>query len=172
MKCLALKYSLVLEKIFAEVMKTIAVLLLTLCSYIAANGQPIYVKIRPLEGYFIDNKIPLKEGLNYFVFRDQRKFEKFFGKIDKPDAPDFEMERVIAIVCSPTKKQTELGLYPKVAKAGDYMEVYFTFNQEKHDLTYISSPIVVAAIPIHYATKKFRFYDEPTRKLMEEVPIR
>lgn len=146
------------------------VLLLTLGFQLKA--QPIYVKIRPLEGYFIDPKIPLKEGLNYFVFRDNRKFEKFFGKIDKPEAPDFEMERVIAIVHSPTKKQTQLGLYPKVAKAGDYMEVYFNFNMEKHNLTYESSPIVVAAVPIHFVTRKFKFYDEPTRKLLATVDIK
>ncbi len=137
-----------------------------------AIAQPIYIPIRPLEGYFIDPKIPLKEGLNFFVFKNSRQFEKFFGKIDKPEAPDFEMERVIAIIHSPTKKQTALGLYPKVAKAGDYMEAYFQFSQEKHSLTYTTSPIVVAAVPIHYATRKFKFYDEPTKKLLASVDIK
>jgi len=142
-------------------------------SAMTAVAQPFFVELRPLEGYFVDPKYPLKKGPNCFVITNTRQFEKMFGRIDKPDAPDFELERVVVMAYPPTVHPTSLAMHPKVAKAGNYMEIYVDASEDKKNkLPYTAYPVVVAAVPIYFAVSKFNFYNEKTKKLIASVPVR
>jgi hypothetical protein len=38
-----------------------------------SQAQPQYFRLKPLEGYFIDERISLKDGMNFFVISDRKK---------------------------------------------------------------------------------------------------
>lgn len=153
-------------------MKHIYFFLVLLLSASFVQGQPQYFRIKPLEGYFLDPKVRLKEGPNFFVIRDRRKFIKYFGLVNKPDTPNLEFNHVIVMALPPTKKQATIGFMPKAAKAGNYIEVYCVIDEDKFPLTYTAYPVVLAQIPKYFSVTKVNFYNEKTKELIASVPIR
>ena len=137
-----------------------------------AGAQPQYFRIKPLEGYFLDTKVPLKEGPNFFVIRDRKKFIKYFGEVNKPDTPNLEFNHVIVLALPPTKKQASIGFMPTAAKAGNYIEVYCVIEENKFPLTYTAYPVVLAQIPKYFSVTKVNFYNDKTKELIASVPIR
>lgn len=154
-----------------NIYKIIFIVFCFVLSSIQLCAQPIYVSLRPLSGYFIQERFQLKDKINYMVIENDRQFNRMFGKIKKNGAPNFELERVIVIACPPTQKQVIIGLYPKVAKAGNFMEVYCTYKEKHEKLPYTAYPVVLAAVPIYFAVRQFKFYDEESRKLITTVQL-
>ena len=135
-------------------------------------AQEQYFKLKPMEGYFLDSKVPLKEGPNFFVISDRRKFIKYFGNIKKADTPNFDYDHVIVMALPPSKKQSVVGFVPDAAKAGNFIEVYCIMETDKYPLTYTSYPIVAARIPKYFSVTKVSFYSNDKKELMETVYIR
>ncbi len=136
-------------------------------------SQPQSFEMRPLEGYYLDAKIPLKKGLNFFVISDQKTFTKYFGNIHKADAPRFDFEHVLVMAMPDTKKQMILEIAPNAVKAGNYIEVYCSAKKKnKHTLTYFDHPIVVIAIPKYFSVNEINFYDKEELKLLESIHFR
>jgi len=150
-------------------------LLITLCLSLftmAAYAQPQQFKIKPLEGFFLDGKVPLEKGPNFFVIKDRKKFISWFGHINKPDTPNFDFVNVVVMALRPTKKQAQIGFYPNAVKAGNYIEIYCTIEENKFPLTYTAYPIVLASIPKYFSVTKVNFYDLEEKKLLASVPIK
>lgn len=151
--------------------KILTTLFLVFC-VASAKAQPQWFKIKPLEGFFLDSKVPLKKGLNFFVIRDRKKFISWFGQINKPDTPNFDYDNVVVMALPASKKYSQIGFYPNAAKAGNYIEVYCSIDKNQFELTYTAYPIVVATIPKYFSVTKVNFYDAEDKKLLASVPIR
>lgn len=136
------------------------------------NAQPRQFKLRPLEGFFLDAKVPLKKGVNFFHIHDRRTFIRYFGLISKPDTPNFDMEDVVVMALPPAKKTSTIGFMPTAAKAGNFIEIYCMVGKEQHKVPYIAYPIVVAAIPRYFSVTKINFYDAEKKKLLQTIPVR
>lgn len=143
-------------------------LLFTFClfTFSFCHAQPIYFKLRPMEGYNLDPKIKLEKGLNFFVISDRRNFIKHFGWINKPDTPRFDYEHVLVMAMPPTNTQAFLNFEKDAAKAGNYIEVYCGVKKDKHEIPYTEYPIVVAAIPKYFHVNQVRFYENDRKKKM------
>ena len=139
---------------------------------VSLYAQPREVHLRPLDGYFLDPKVPLKEGPNFFIIRDRNKFIKYFGRVSKPDTPNLRFNQVIVMALPPTDKQARIAFMPKAMRAGNYIEVYCIVEENKYPLTYTSYPIVLAEIPKYFGVSKVNFYNHATRELIESVRIR
>ena len=123
-------------------------------------------------GFYLDEKIPLEKGLNFFVLDKRKEFIKHFGLINKPDTPNFRFHHVIVMAMRPTKEQWFLSFEEDAVKAGNFIEVYCNVRHEKHEITYFDHPIVTAAIPRYFSVRKVNFYDKETKKLLASVPIK
>lgn len=133
-------------------------------------AQPLTFQPRMLEGFYLDQKIPLKKGLNFFVITDRREFYKYFGKINKPDTPRFEFEDVIVMAMRPQNRQSFLSFAPDAMKAGNYIEVYCNAKHDKHKIPYTCYPIAVAAIPRYFSVTAINFYNNEKKKLYVSLP--
>ncbi|RYZ53295.1 MAG: hypothetical protein EOP49_07585 [Sphingobacteriales bacterium] len=154
-------------------MKPLIALCSLLLSFTVSTAQPIALKLRPLEGYYVDAKYPLKKGPNFFVITNDFRFEQMFGKIDNPKGPDFELEHVVVMALPPMKRDAQLSFSPGIYKAGNYMEVYCSVKEDKkHKLPYVNYPVVVAAVPVYFSVSRINFYDQQTRELLASVPVR
>lgn len=125
-------------------------------------AQPTPVKLRILSGYNIAPKILLQNGANFFVITKQKMFDKTFG-IDKgtpplPEPPDFNKEIVIVMAGQPTTHET-VTQFTGAMHAGSFIEVYCNFKRTITPLTYISYPLVVAALPKMADVNEIRFYE-------------
>jgi hypothetical protein len=135
-------------------------------------AQPRYFQLKPMEGFFLENKIPLKEGPNFFVITNRQTFIKYFGLINKPDTPHFDYDNVIVMALPPSKKYSQIGFMPTAAKAGNFVEVYCLMDLNKYPLTYLSYPIVAARIPKYFSVTRVNFYRNETKELIETVYIK
>lgn len=153
-------------------MKQIVAAILLSLAAISVYAQPRKFKLKPLTGYYLDDRIDLKDGLNFMVISNRRDFIKHFGLMNRPDTPNFDYHHVIVIALPPTKEQYFLSYEPEAAKAGDFIEVYCNIKHEKHKITYCDHPIVTAIIPRYFSVRKVNFYDKATKKLLESVEIR
>jgi hypothetical protein len=150
----------------------VLITLLLVFGVTSAKAQPQWFKIRPLEGFFLDNKVPLKKGLNFFVIRDRKKFISWFGQINKPDTPNFDYVNVVVMALPPSKKYSQIGFYPNAAKAGTFIEIYCSVDKNQFELTYTAYPIVVATIPKYFSVTKVNFYNAEDKKLLASVPVK
>lgn len=151
--------------------KFIFYILLFLVS-IESDAQPLHIKLRFLEGYYANEKMHLKNGVNYMVISNERLFEKYFGKIDKKEKPNFDFEHVVIMMMRPTRKQYFLSFNENAIKAGNYIEIYCNVRKEKHELPYFDHPIAIAAIPKYFSVNKINFYSVEEHKLMESVAVK
>jgi hypothetical protein len=145
--------------------------LLLLCSLLG-HAQPKYFRLKPMEGYFLENKIPLKQGPNFFVITNRQTFIKYFGVMNKPDTPRFDYDNVIVMALPPSKKFSQIGFMPQAARAGNFIEVYCVMDLNKYPLTYMSYPVVAARIPKYFSVTRVNFYSDEKKKLMETVYIK
>ena len=153
-------------------MKATVLLTALILSALSLSAQPQYFRLKPMEGYFLDTKVPLKEGPNFFVISDRRKFIKYFGQINKPDTPNFNFDHVIVMALPPSKKQSLIGFMPQAAKAGNFIEVYCVMDLNKYPVTYTSYSIVAARIPRYFSVTRVNFYNDESKKLLETVYIK
>ncbi len=125
-----------------------------------------------MEGYYLDSKVPLKKGLNFFVISDRSKFIKYFGRINKADTPRFDFEHVLVMALPPSNKEAKLSFLPEAAKAGNFIEIYCNATSDKHEVPYTTHPIIVAAIPKYFSVTKVNFYNEESKKLLASLLLR
>lgn len=78
-------------------MKRLWLIVLLLLIGIVAHAQPQRFVIRPMEGYYLDSKIPLSKGYNFMVISKEKLFQKYFGIVKKEDYPNFDFENVIVM---------------------------------------------------------------------------
>ena len=136
------------------------------------NSQPQYFNLKPMEGYFLNDEVPLKKGLNFFVISNREKFIKHFGLINKSNAPNFDYNHIIVMALPPSKMESKIAFLPKAARAGNYIEVYCEIEKKKHSVPYTTYPIVVATIPKYFSVTKVNFYNNENKKLLESVQIK
>lgn len=134
-------------------------------------AQPIKFQPRIMEGYYLDQKIPLKKGINFFVIADRRAFYKFFGKLNRPDTPSFDYENVVVMAMRPQNRQWFLSFSPNAIKAGNYIELYCNERHDKHKIPYTCYPIAVAAIPRYFSVTTINFYNNKN-KLYTSLPAK
>lgn len=135
-----------------------------------AAAQPVALKIRPMEGYFILGKNKLNRGVNCMVISERKDFVKLFGLMNQPDTPDFEKEIVLVLALSPTRKQARIYFERTLYRANDAIEAYCGVEQNLYPLTYEAYPIVLGAIPRQQGVTHVRFYNRKGMKLMATVP--
>lgn len=124
-----------------------------------------------MEGYYLDAKVPLKKGLNFFVIKDRKLFQRYFGKQNRPDTPRFDFEEVIVMAMRPQKKESYLSFAPDAMKAGYYIEIYCHEDHKKFKIPYVFYPIAVAAIPKYISVTSINFYDNKN-KLYISLPAK
>jgi hypothetical protein len=145
---------------------------LVLSGYISP-AQPTNVKLRMLEGYYPLNGTYYHKGPNLWVITDQKTFDRYFGVINKPGAPDFEIEMVLVMTLPPTKRDAKLSFEKIGKRAGSYIEVYCDVQENLGKLPYVAYPTVVAAIPIYFKVSHINFYEaKKKKKLMKSVQCR
>lgn len=106
------------------------------------------------------------------VISNEKVFKKYFGNYDIEGKPNFDFEYVLVWAIPPTKKQYTIAVDTMATKAGDFIEVYYSLSEKKHELTYLDHPIVVAAIPQYFSVRKVDFYNKENNKLEKSVRIR
>lgn len=153
-------------------MKQLVILCSALLICTAAFAQPLKFTPRSMEGFYLDERVPLKKGLNFFVITERKEFIKYFGLINKPDTPDFDYEAAIVVAMPPQDRQSFLSFTPHAFKAGNYVEIYFTAKHDKHKIPYTAHPIVVAAIPKYLSVTTVNFYEDEKKKLYKSIRIR
>lgn len=152
--------------------KTISLFICVLLWGQIAMAQPQPIALRMLQGYYANDKLPLDKGVNFYVFSEQRDFEKYFGHIEKEDMPNFEFEHVVVMLTPPIKEQYFLYFRPTAMKAGNFIEIYCSVKHDKHELPYYDRAIAIAAIPKYYAVTKIKFYtDGRKKKLMKSINV-
>lgn len=148
---------------YSRMLALIAVAILGILTNAAA--QPIPFQVRPLEGFILEDKVPLSDDVNFFVVSDLRRFTKMFGRITQPDTPNFEFDHVIVMAMKPTQREVYLRFLPEAFKAGNYLEVYCDVEKRgKHKLPYTYMPIAVAAVPKFFYVNQVRFYSAGKKK--------
>lgn len=122
-------------------------------------AQPVQVQITPLQDYYYFSTRELQDGVNCHVLTNRKQMDKMFGKIDRPDTPDFSKELLLVMVMPKTKRQAKLS-YKRSMMAGDFIEIYCDIDLKGHRLTYEYNPIAVAIIPRYKDIRKIEFYDQ------------
>lgn len=145
--------------------------LVFVCLTCLGYAQPGNVSIRPLQDYHFFSENELKDGVNCFVLTNRKQMEKMFGKIDRPDTPDFAKEFLLVMVMPVTKKETRLGYKGISVKAGEFIEVYCDVSLKGHRLTYDYNPIAVAIIPRYNNVRTIHFFDEKKKRLISSVAV-
>ena|ERR1044071_513407 len=137
----------------------------------ALAAQPATVNVKPLLNYdFVGDASDLKPGVNCFVLTERRYFDKFFGKSNRPDTPQFSKENVLVLLMPETNKDSKLSFKRVDTKAGDFIEAYCSMDLNKGKLSYKFFPIAVATIPKYPGVKKVNFYNDHMR-LIKSVEI-
>ncbi len=135
-------------------------------------GQPKKFKLRPITGFYLDEKIPLEKGFNFKIITNRKDFIKHFGLINKPDTPNFRIHHVIVMAMPPTKEQWFLNFEDTAVRAGNFIEVYCNTEHDKHKITYFDHPIVTATIPRFFYLNTVNFYDNKTKKLLGSIKVK
>ena len=135
-------------------------------------AQPTPINVKPLYHYdFVGINIDLKPGVNCFVITNHKQMEKFFGKTNRPDTPDFSKEQVLVLLVPPAKKDAKLSFDRINMKAGNFVEVYCTTKLNLGRLTYTATPVAVCTIPIYPGVEKVKFYNDDMR-LIKAVDVK
>ena len=134
-------------------------------------AQPQVGSIRPMQDYHFYSETELKDGINCMVLTNRKQMERIFGKIDRPDTPDFAREYLLVMVMPATKKETGLKYKSMSVKAGEFIEVYCEVNLKGHRLTYEYNPIAVATIPRQDNIRTIHFFDEKRKRLIGSVNV-
>lgn len=144
--------------------------LLTL--FYGARAQPRQITVKPLVGFYLNDRVHLEKGLNFMVINDRKDFIRHFGVVNKPDTPNFRFNDVVVMAMPPTREQYFLSFDEKGYRAGNYIEVYCEVKHDKHEITYTDYPIVTAAIPRFFSVRTVNFYDKESKKLLASVRVR
>lgn len=147
----------------------LTILFLAFCALLSA--QPVPGTITPMQDYHFYSDADLKSGVNCMVLTNRKQMEKVFGKIDRPDTPDFSKEFLLVMVMPSTKKDAKLRFKGMSIKAGGFIEVYCEVHQKGHLLTYDHYPIAVATIPRKEHINTIHFFDEKRKHLISSVAI-
>lgn len=126
-----------------------------------AFAQPTPVQMTRKPNYFFSGSdAMLEKGVNCFVVRSIKDFERFFGK-NRADTPQFSKEWMLILVMPATKKDIVLEFNRVSMKAGTFIEVYCNLNKLKgKQLTYEMNPLAVCTIPRFDKVKTVNFYEE------------
>lgn len=106
------------------------------------------------------------------VVTNKKDMEKMFGKIDRPDTPDFSKEFLLVMVMADTKRDTKLSYRGNFSKAGNFIEIYCKPDYTKKKVTYIHNPIAVAVVLKYKGVTKVNFYeDKKEMRLLNSVSL-
>lgn len=152
--------------------------ILLVCTLLFAKdsfAQPAPVQMTKKPNYFFSGSdAMLEKGVNCFVVKSEKEFEKFFGK-NRADTPQFSKEWMLILVMPATKKDIVLEFERVSMKAGTFIEVYCDLNKLKgKDLTYEMNPLAVCTIPRFDKVETVNFYEERKQglELMTSIDIK
>jgi len=154
--------------------RLLSILLLSFCT-LKGYGQPYDVKIKTLPDtiFFIDPKIPLEDGLNYYVFNKKADFNKLFGltkyHTEKSDIIDFKKELPIALALYPPNSDVHIK-FVRAFKVGSIIEVFFTISRKHYPTTYTTYPLLIGTLPRIADVNTIQFYID--KELQKEVKIK
>jgi hypothetical protein len=146
------------------------ILVMFLVAHTAA-AQPLRPALKPMPDYYFVGEKDLNSGVNCIVVTSRKQMEKLFGRINRPDTPDFSRELLLVMVMPATKKDPKLAYRSTFSVAGNFVEVYCDINYTRKTVTYIQNPIAVAVIPRYPNVTKVNFYDERRMRLLSSVPV-
>ena len=154
--------------------RLLSVFLISLCT-LKGYAQPYDVKIKTLADtiFFIDPKIPLETGLNYYVFNKKADFNKLFGltkyHTEKSNIIDFKKELPIALVLYPATSDVHMQ-FVRAFKVGSIIEVFFTISRKHNPTTYTTHPLMIGTLPRIADVNTVQFYID--KELQKEVKIK
>ncbi len=147
---------------------------LLLLAVFSAKAQPTQVIIiRPLQNFFLDDRVKVDDPHYCRVISKRSDFIKTFGiaktGTNKVELPDFTKDNVIMLALPASEKDVYLT-YTNAIKAGDFIEVYCKINKSRAPLTYTQQHVVLGIIPKYTGLHTIRFYDQ-RRHLLKAVKV-
>ena len=103
--------------------------LLTL--FYGARAQPRQITVKPLVGFYLNDRVHLEKGLNFMVINDRKDFIRHFGVVNKPDTPNFRFNDVVVMAMPPTHEQYFLSFDEKGYRAGDRKSTRLNSSHER-----------------------------------------
>ena len=136
------------------------------------QAQPVQVKARFLQDYYITDGSLLKPGTNYLVLTSRKTFNKYFGETKRADTPDFSREILLVMALPPQHHDSKLTMNHISMKAGNFIEVYGTVADDKHPHAYLAYPICMAVLPRYPGINQIHFYRQEDMRLMASVEVK
>lgn len=114
----------------------------------------------PLDNYFLKNTVKLPDSINFLILSSQAEFDELFGitktSTNQIIAPDFIINRTIAIACSPTETKTTIEI-EKVEMGESTINVFAKIIKEEKESS-TSTPARVFAIERREGVTGMDFY--------------
>lgn len=105
---------------------------------------PSNLAFEEMKGFTLDNKVTFKDSVNYFLLTSQEDLQsKFTGAADAL-TPDFLINYVVAVACSPSQQMTTITM-DRAEVNGSTIEVYLRIDRGD-DQKFLNKPSNIFSI--------------------------
>ena len=105
---------------------------------------PAELAFEEMKGFTLENKVTFKDSVNYFLISSQDDLASKFTAASDAMQPDYLINYVVAVACSPTQNLTTIVM-DRAEVNGSTIEVYLTINRGEEQ-KFVSKPSNIFSI--------------------------
>lgn len=145
------------------------------CCSASRQATPKQVGTVSLNNYKLIDTVQLPEAINYRYYSNEQQFNRNFhmtrATMETAIVPDFNAQRVVAIMMQPTDKVMTLEIR-KAAMSGDELFVYFNIvdTVTTWKAAYAQPVIALATVPKSENIRKVSFYHNQVKEFTLNLP--